>query len=190
MSTMTMTGNTGREPPGDNPNDPSVVIHTTHVRFAIAQKDASNTVPIPSIMHKIMNKIRDHDNKAIFNDIENKIISMEEFPVDKEIFDKAFATIVPKKTQPPSHRWIHHQLCTSFRIYQVGTSPPAPAPACIHAPPIKAPLGKASMIYPSHIFTRSTLPSPICTTICSFFLHTRGTRTFGGPIVSSVSAES
>jgi S-ribosylhomocysteine lyase LuxS involved in autoinducer biosynthesis len=60
MSTMTVTGKTGSDP-----KEPSVVIHTTHVRFAIAQKDASNTVPIPSIMHKIMNKIRDHDNKTI-----------------------------------------------------------------------------------------------------------------------------
>jgi hypothetical protein len=100
MSTMTMTGNTGREPPGGKPTDPTVVIHTTHVRFAIAQKDASNTVPIPSIMHKIMNKLRDHDNKATFNDIENKIISMEAFPVDKDKFDKAFGTIIPKGRNP------------------------------------------------------------------------------------------
>jgi hypothetical protein len=75
MSTMTVTGKNGCEPPGDHPTESSVTIHTTHVRFAIAQKDATNTVPIPSIMHKIMNKIRDHDNKAMFNDIETKIIS-------------------------------------------------------------------------------------------------------------------
>jgi hypothetical protein len=100
MSTMTVTGTTGREPPGENPTESAVVIHTTHVQFAIAQKDATSTVPIPSIMHKIMNKIRDHDNKAMFNDIENKIISMEDFPVDKETFDKAFGTIVPKGCNP------------------------------------------------------------------------------------------
>jgi hypothetical protein len=96
MSTMTMTGKNYNEAPGDNPKDNSVVIHTTHVRFAIAQKDASNTVPIPSIMHKIMNKIRDHDNNAISNDIESNSISMEAFPVNKETIDKAFGIIVPK----------------------------------------------------------------------------------------------
>jgi hypothetical protein len=100
MSTMTMTGTTGREPPGDNPTESAVVIHTTHVRFAVAQKDATTTITIPSIMHKIMNKIRDHDNKAMFNDIGNNIISMEDFPVDKETFDKAFGTIVPKGRNP------------------------------------------------------------------------------------------
>jgi hypothetical protein len=76
--------------------DGLVVIHTTHVRFSIAQKAESNTVSIPSIMHKIMNKLRDHDNAVIFHDIEDNIISMENFPVEKTAFDKAFGTIVPK----------------------------------------------------------------------------------------------
>jgi hypothetical protein len=75
--------------------DDAIIIHTTHVRFSIAQKAESNTVPIPSIMHKIMNKLRDHDNDAIFHDIEDNIISMENFPVEKATFDKAFGTIVP-----------------------------------------------------------------------------------------------
>jgi hypothetical protein len=96
MSTMASTGKTGNEPPGNHPMDNAVVIHSTHVRFSIAQKAESNTVPIPSIMHKIMNKIRDHSNNAIFHDIENNIISMEDFPVEKETFDKVFGTIVPK----------------------------------------------------------------------------------------------
>jgi hypothetical protein len=96
MSTMALTGKTGNEPVGDHPRDNTVIIHTTQVRFSIAQKAASNTVPILSIMHKIMNKIRDHDNNTIFHDIENNIISMEDFPVKKESFDKAFGTIAPK----------------------------------------------------------------------------------------------
>jgi hypothetical protein len=54
---MASTAKTGNEPPGDQPMNGSVVIHTTHVRFSIAQKTESNTVPLPSIMHKIMNKL-------------------------------------------------------------------------------------------------------------------------------------
>jgi hypothetical protein len=96
MSTMASTGKTSSQPPGDHPMDNAVIIQTTHVCFSIAQKAASNTVPIPSTMHRIMNKIRDHGNNAIFHDIENNIISMEDFPVEKESFDKAFGTIVPK----------------------------------------------------------------------------------------------
>jgi hypothetical protein len=47
-----------------------------------------------------MNKIRDIDNNAIFNDIGGNVVSMENFPVDKDVFDKAFGTIVPNDRNP------------------------------------------------------------------------------------------
>jgi hypothetical protein len=48
-----------------------------------------------TILHKIMNKLLDIDNNASFHDILAKPISMEQFPVEKDAFDKAFGTIVP-----------------------------------------------------------------------------------------------
>jgi hypothetical protein len=49
---------------------------------------------------QIMNKIRDIDNNVIFNDIKGNVISMENFPVDKDVFDKAFGTIIPNGRNP------------------------------------------------------------------------------------------
>jgi hypothetical protein len=74
--------------------DGSVAVHISHVRLSIAQKATTKTVPIPSILHKIMNKIIDADCTSIFHDILGKTISMENFPVDKTAFDAAFGTIV------------------------------------------------------------------------------------------------
>jgi hypothetical protein len=88
--------NPARKPSDDDPMDGSVAIRTSHVRLSIAQKATMKTMPIPSIMHKIMNKIRDIDNKATFHDILGKTVSMEQFPVDKDVFDAAFGTIVPE----------------------------------------------------------------------------------------------
>jgi hypothetical protein len=93
---MASTANTGNEAPGNQPMDGLVVIHTTHVRFSIAQKAESNTVPIPSIMHKIMNKRGDHDNGAIFHDITDNIISTENFPVEKRHLTKLLALLSQK----------------------------------------------------------------------------------------------
>jgi hypothetical protein len=76
--------------------DGSVAIRTSHVRLSIAQKATMKAMPIPSIMHKIMNKIRDIDSQATFHDILGKPVSMENFPVDKDVFDAAFGTIVPE----------------------------------------------------------------------------------------------
>jgi hypothetical protein len=63
---------------------------------SIAQKATMKAMPIPSIMHKIMNKICDIDSQATFHDILRKPVSMENFPVDKDVFDAAFGTIVPE----------------------------------------------------------------------------------------------
>jgi hypothetical protein len=87
---------TRTEPPENQPMDGLLVIHTTHVRFSIAQKAESNTVPIPSIMHKIMNKLRDHDNNTIFHDIEDNIISMENFAVEKRHLTKLLVPLSQK----------------------------------------------------------------------------------------------
>ena len=80
----------------DDLMDGYVAIRTSHVRLSIAHKATMKTMPIPSIMHKIMNNIRDIDNKATFHDILGKTVSMEQFPVDKDVFDAAFGTIVPE----------------------------------------------------------------------------------------------
>jgi hypothetical protein len=74
----------------------SIQVHTSHVRLSIAQKATTKTVPIPSIIHKIMNKTRDTDCTVIFHNILGKLISLESFPVEKSAFDSAFGTIVPK----------------------------------------------------------------------------------------------
>jgi hypothetical protein len=97
---MTNNSNIGNEPPGDDRMEGVIIMHVSHVRFSIAQRDNTKTVPIPSILHKIMNKIRDIDNNATFNDVKGKVVSMENFPVDKDVFDKAFGTIVPNSRNP------------------------------------------------------------------------------------------
>jgi hypothetical protein len=93
---MRLSPNSVRKPSSDATMDGSVAIRTSHVRLSIAQKATMKAMPIPSIMHKIMNKIRDIDNQATFHDILGKPVSMENFPVDKDVFDAAFGTIVPE----------------------------------------------------------------------------------------------
>jgi hypothetical protein len=96
MPTMTTTGTPARTSFDDDPMHGSIAVHISHVRLSIAQKAGTKTVPIPSILHEIMNKIRDIDCTAIFHDILNKPVSLESFPVDKTAFDAAFGTIVPE----------------------------------------------------------------------------------------------
>jgi hypothetical protein len=91
------TSTFGRKPPNNDPKDGAVTIRISHVRLSIAQTSITKAVPIPSIMHKIMNKIRGIDNNAIFHDILDKPVSLEQFPVDKDAFDTAFGTIVPDR---------------------------------------------------------------------------------------------
>jgi hypothetical protein len=58
---MTTTETSGRKSPNNNPMDGAVaILCISHVRLSIAQKATTKTVPIPWIMHKIMNKIRDN----------------------------------------------------------------------------------------------------------------------------------
>jgi hypothetical protein len=96
MSTMTTTGTPARNHLDDDPMHGSIAVHLSHVRLSIAQKATAKTVPIPSILHKIMNKIRDTDQTATFHDILGQPVSLEKFPVDKDAFDTAFGTIVPE----------------------------------------------------------------------------------------------
>jgi hypothetical protein len=96
MMTMTTTGTPARNHFDDDPMHGSIAVHISYVRLSIAQKATVKTVPIPSILHEIMNKIRDTDRTAIFHDILGQPVSMENFPVDKDTFDAAFGTIVPE----------------------------------------------------------------------------------------------
>jgi hypothetical protein len=97
MPTMTTTGTPARNHFDDYPMHGSIAVHISHVRLSVAQKATVKTVPIPSILHKIMNQIRDTDHTAIFHNILGQPVSMENlFPVDKDAFDAAFGTIIPE----------------------------------------------------------------------------------------------
>jgi hypothetical protein len=96
MSTMTTPGPPARNHFADDPMHVTIAVNISHVRLSIAQKATVKTVPIPSILHKIMNKIRDIDQTAIYHDILGQPVSLEQFPVDKDAFDTAFGTIVPE----------------------------------------------------------------------------------------------
>jgi hypothetical protein len=98
--TMANPSTIDNEPPDNDRMEVVITTHVSHVRFSIVQRDNTKTVPIPSILHKLMNKIRDIDNNTIFNDIEGNVVSMENFPVDKDVFDKAFGTVVPNGRNP------------------------------------------------------------------------------------------
>jgi hypothetical protein len=96
MPTMTTPGTPARHHSDDDPMTGSIAVHTSHVRLSIAQKATTKTVRIPSIMHKIMNKICDAECTAIFHDILGQPVSLESFPVEKTAFDSAFGIIVPE----------------------------------------------------------------------------------------------
>jgi hypothetical protein len=100
MPTMTNHSSIGNKPPGDERMEGVITMHLSHVRFSIAQRDNTKTVLISSILHKIMNKIRNIDNNVTFNDIEGKVVSVKNFPVDKDVFDKAFGTIIRNGRNP------------------------------------------------------------------------------------------
>jgi hypothetical protein len=89
MSTMTTPGPPDRNHFADDPMHGTIAVHISHVRLSIAQKATL-------ILHKIMNKIRDIDHTAIYHDILGQPVSLEQFLVDKDAFDTAFGTIVPK----------------------------------------------------------------------------------------------
>jgi hypothetical protein len=92
---MTPQENSDRNHSDDDPMDGGIAIRISQVRLSIAQKATTKTVPIPSILQKSLNKLLDIDNNASFHDILAKPISMEQFPVEKDAFVKAFGTIVP-----------------------------------------------------------------------------------------------
>jgi hypothetical protein len=89
MPTMTTTGIPAHNHSDGDPMAGSIAVHTFHVRLSIAQKATTKTVPIPSIVHRIM-------NTAIFHDILGQPVSLDSFPVEKTAFDSEFGTIVPK----------------------------------------------------------------------------------------------
>jgi hypothetical protein len=93
-STMTLT-NLHSHPPPDDP-DPQAKgrIIVSHVRMNVTQKEGVKTLSIPSTLHKILNSIRDVDNKVTFEDIQRKSFSLKMFPSDKEKFDQAFGTVI------------------------------------------------------------------------------------------------
>jgi hypothetical protein len=85
-----------RNRPPPNGHDPHAQgrIIISHVRMNVTQKEGGQTLSIPSILHKILNSLRDVDNKATFEDIQRKPFSLETFPSDKEKFDAAFGTVI------------------------------------------------------------------------------------------------
>jgi hypothetical protein len=91
---MTLT-NLHSHPPPDDP-DPQAKgrIIVSHVRMNITQKEGVKTLSIPSTLHKILNSIRDVDNKVTFEDIQRKSFSLETFPSDKAKLDQAFGTVI------------------------------------------------------------------------------------------------
>jgi hypothetical protein len=82
-------------PPPDN-HDPQAQcrIIVSHVRVNVTQKDGNKTLSIPSTMHKIMNSLRDVDNKVTFEDIQRKPFSLATFPFNKATFDNSFGTVI------------------------------------------------------------------------------------------------
>jgi hypothetical protein len=113
MSTMMTTGKSARASFADYPTEGSIAVRISHVRLSIAQKAGTDTVPIPSILHKIMNKIRDTDCTAILHDILDKPVSLESFPVNKATFDAEFGTIVPEGR--------NSQVIVDFTIHSIMT---------------------------------------------------------------------
>jgi hypothetical protein len=110
---MVSTRKSSRTSFADDPKEGSIDVRISHVRLSIAQKADTKTVPIPSILHKIMNKIRDTDCTAIFHDILDNPVSLVSFPVNKAIVDAAFGTIVPERR--------NSQVIVGFTIHSTMT---------------------------------------------------------------------
>jgi hypothetical protein len=83
-----------RPPPDDHDPKAQRRIIVSHVRVNVTQKDGNKTLSIPSTMHKIMNSLRDVDNKVTFEDIQRKPFSLATFPSDKATFDNSFGTVI------------------------------------------------------------------------------------------------
>jgi hypothetical protein len=81
-------------PPDDHDPQAQRRIIVSHVRVNVTQKDGNKTLSIPSTMHKIMNSLRDVDNKVTFEDIQRKPFSLATFPSDKATFDNSFGTVI------------------------------------------------------------------------------------------------
>jgi hypothetical protein len=72
-------------PPDDHDPQAQRRIIVSHVRVNVTQKDGNKTLLIPSTMHKIMNSLRDVDNKVTFEDIQRKPLAT---------FDNSFGTVI------------------------------------------------------------------------------------------------
>jgi hypothetical protein len=94
MPTMTSSDLRDHQPPNDPDPQAKGRIIVSHVRMNVTQKEGVKTLSIPSTLHKILNSLRDVDNKAAFEDIQRKPFSLETFPSDKAQFDQAFGTVI------------------------------------------------------------------------------------------------
>jgi hypothetical protein len=83
-----------RPPSVDHDPQPQRRIIVSHVRVNVTKKDGNKNLSIPSTMHKIMNPLRDVDNKVTFEDIQRKLFSLATFPSEKETFDNSFGTVI------------------------------------------------------------------------------------------------
>jgi hypothetical protein len=67
------------------------VYHVSALKLSVSPK-SSQAINILATTHKVLNAMRDFDKTAQFRDTNNKIISLENFPSDKEAFNTAFKT--------------------------------------------------------------------------------------------------
>jgi hypothetical protein len=62
--------------------------------MTITQKEGYQTLAVPATLHKILNSIRDFDNKAVFADVTRQPFTLQTFPADKAQFDISWGTII------------------------------------------------------------------------------------------------
>jgi hypothetical protein len=67
------------------------VYHVSVLKLSVSP-NSGQAINILTTTHKVLNAMRDFDKTAQFRDTNNKIISLENFPSDKETFDTAFKT--------------------------------------------------------------------------------------------------
>jgi hypothetical protein len=91
---MTQPGFKDRPPPDDHDPQAQARLVISHIRMTITQKEGVQTLAVPATLHKILNSIRDFDNKAVFADVTNQPFTLETFPADKAKFDNSFGTVI------------------------------------------------------------------------------------------------
>jgi hypothetical protein len=94
MTTMTHPGFKDRPPPNDPDPQAQARLVISHIRMTITKKEGVQTLAVPATLHKILNSIRDYDNKAVFANVASHPFTLETFPTDKAKFDNSFGTVI------------------------------------------------------------------------------------------------